>query len=127
MKWVSYSVNNDVKSACFTLPENYCQSDPVSNDTVNMLNSMRYALHTINLGKIVRIGLRREWSFLCDAFVTVFGKISNFDVITSSLLDMLFILINDQYFNFGELLLIEISAKLRSKNQEVKISTMLDF
>lgn len=78
---------------------------------------MGYSLETDNLGRNKRKGLRKEWSFFCDSLIKVFsGKITTFDAITNSMLVMLF-----QYFNFGELVLFEIAAKLgtpanRSKN-----------
>ena len=58
------------------------------------------------LGKIVRKGPRREWSYLYDAFIKTFsGKISNFDAITSQILQMLYMFLTNEYYNFGGLMI----------------------
>ena len=116
VKGNEYVVNCDIMTACFKLPENNCGRIPNYAEIVSMLNTINYAKETDNLGKIVRKGMRKEWSFFCDAFIKVFsGKISNFDAITSSLLNMLYMLLNDKYFNFGSLLLIEMGSKLGAR------------
>ena len=85
---------------------------PTNTEIVAMLNFINYSLSTENLGKIVRKGLVKEWSYLCDAFIKCFsGKISNFDAITHSMLVRLYMLLNDKYFDFGTLVLYEIGAK----------------
>ena len=96
LKTNEHVINCDVMNACFKLPENTVTTLPSDNQLVNMLNAMNYALPTSALGKIVRKGLRREWSFLCDAFVKAFsGKISNFDAITSQILQMLYMFLTN--------------------------------
>ena len=82
---------------------------------------MNYALPTSALGKIVRKGLRREWSNFCDAFIKAFsGKISNFDVITSQILQMLYMFLTNEYFNFGGLMIQEIREKLSDRTDRPK-------
>lgn len=72
--------------------------------------------------------MSKEWSFLCDAFLKVLSsKISNFDYVTTTMLDMLYMLLNDRYFNFDDLILIEIDATLGNKNGTSIISILLDF
>ncbi|MGI4673406.1 hypothetical protein ACR2XN_28485 [Klebsiella pneumoniae] len=111
IKNTEYIVNSDVMLACFKIPENNCDISPTYAELVAMLNAIKYAKETDNLGKIVRKGMRKEWSFLCDAFIKVFsGKISNFDAITTTQLNMLFMLLNDKYHNFGSLLLREMGS-----------------
>lgn len=85
-----FSVNNDMVTACLKLPENNCIAIPTQYEIVSLLNSIGYSLPTDNLGKIVRKGMRKEWSFLSDAFIKVIsGKISDFDAVTSNLVEML--------------------------------------
>ena len=116
LKGNEYVVNSDVLDACFKIPENNCDRSPEYAEIVSMLNSINYSKETDNLGKIVRKGMRKEWSFLSDAFIKVFsGKISNFDAITSTILNMFYMLLNDKYFNFGSLLLNEMGSKLGAR------------
>ena len=82
---------------------------------------MNYVLPTDALGKIVRKRLRREWSYPCDAFVKAFsGKISNFDAITSQILQMLYMFLTNEYFSFGALMIQEIGEKLGDKTDRPK-------
>ena len=72
-----------------------------------MLNSMGYALSTSKLSEIRRLGLRKEWSYLCDVVTKVFsGKISNFDSVNISMLNMLYVLVTDKFFNFSDLVIL---------------------
>ena len=113
LKFKKHVVNCDVMKACFKIPENTVNTLPFENQLVNMLNAMNYALPTSSLGKIVTKGLRMEWSYLCDAFVKAFyDKISNFDAITSQILQMLYMFLTNEYFNFGGLMIQEIGEKL---------------
>ncbi|KAL8135208.1 hypothetical protein AgCh_010029 [Apium graveolens] len=90
-------------------------------DIVDMLNSMGYELTTSKLSEIRRLGLRKEWSYLCDVVTKVFsGKISNFDSINISMLNMLYVLVIDKYFNFSDLVLFELGFKLRELNKRGK-------
>ena len=78
-----------------------------------MFNSLGYSLNSSSLGSVRRKGLRKEWSFLTDAFIKVFsGKISNFDDITYALVNMLYMLLSDSYHNFSNYVLSEIGSKL---------------
>ena len=121
LKGKEHVINTDVITTCFNIPENNCDSGPTYAEIVSMLNSINYAKETDNLGKIVRKGMRKEWSFLCDAFIKVFsGKISNFDAITSTLLNMLYMLLNDKYFNLGSLIISEIGSKLGNRENRPK-------
>ena len=111
-----YVVNVDVMTACFEIPENNYDSSPTYAEIVSIFTAINYAKETDNLGQIVRKGMRKEWSFLCYAFIKVFsGKISNFYAITSTLLIMLYMMLNDKYFNFGSLLLNEMGYKLGTR------------
>ena len=102
--------------ACFKLPENNTMNPHTDTDVVNMLNSIGYFLDTSSLGNIKRKGLRKEWSFLSDAFIKVFsGKIGNIDAITTALVNMLYMLLSDKYFNFSNCVMIEIGTKLGDK------------
>ncbi|KAL1811248.1 hypothetical protein ACET3Z_021313 [Daucus carota] len=111
-----HSVNADVMKACFKIPEDTVLSLPSDNQLVNLLYAMNYVLPTDALGKIERRGLRREWSYLCDAFIKAFsGKISNFNALTSQILQMLYMYLTNEYFNFGGLMIQEIGEKLGDK------------
>ena len=86
-----------------------------------MLNSMGYALPTSKLSEIRRLSLRKEWSYLCDVVTKAFsGKISNFDFVNISMLNMLYMLVTDKYFNFSDLALFESGYKLREHNKRGK-------
>ncbi|KAK1384072.1 hypothetical protein POM88_021807 [Heracleum sosnowskyi] len=116
-----YVVNSDVLQACLHIPENNCLALPTNVEIVNMLNSINYSLPTGNLGKIIRRGLVREWSYLADAFIKVFsGKISNFDALTNFILILLTMLLTDKYYNFRTQLMYELGAKLGDKNSRKK-------
>ena len=81
-----------------------------------MLDSIGYSFDSASLGSIRRKGLRKEWSFLGDAFIKVFsGKISNFDAITSSLVNMFYMLVSDRYFNFSNYFMLELGSRLGNK------------
>ena len=116
LKNTVHIINCDVMNACFKIPENTVTTLPSDIQLVNMLYAMNYVLPTDDLGKIERRGLRREWSYLCDAFVKSFsGKISNFNAITSQILQMLYMFLTNEYYNFGTLMIHEIGEKLRDK------------
>ena len=117
----TYVVNADLVKSCFKIPDNTVRDLPNDEQIVSMLNDMHYSLPTTHLGKIVRKGLRREWSYLCDAFIKAFsGKISNFDAITSQILQMLYMFLTNTYYNFSGLLLLEIGEKLGDKESRNK-------
>ncbi|KAK1388137.1 hypothetical protein POM88_016315 [Heracleum sosnowskyi] len=116
-----YIVNSDVLQACLHIPENNCDALPTITEMVNMLNSINYSLPTDNLGRIIRRGLVREYSYLADAFIKVFsGKISNFDALTNSMLILFTMLLTDRYYNFSTQLMYEIGAKLGDKANRKK-------
>ncbi|KAK1380032.1 hypothetical protein POM88_026776 [Heracleum sosnowskyi] len=116
-----YIVNSDVLQACLHIPENNCDALPTITEMVNLLNSINYSLPTDNLGKIIRRGLVREYSYLADAFIKVFsGKISNFDALTNSMLILFTMLLTDRYYNFSTQLMYEIGAKLGDKANRKK-------
>ncbi|KAL1815699.1 hypothetical protein ACET3Z_018273 [Daucus carota] len=113
-----HSVNSDVMKACFSIPEDTVSSLPSDTQLINLLYAMNYVLPTDALGKIERRGLRREWSYLCDAFIKSFsGKISNFNALTSQILQMLYMYLTNEYFNFGGLMIQEIGEKLGDKTE----------
>ncbi|KAK1360430.1 hypothetical protein POM88_044904 [Heracleum sosnowskyi] len=116
-----YIVNSDVLQACLHIPENNCNALPTNTEMVNLLNSINYSLPTDNLGRIIRRGLVREYSYLADAFMKVFsGKISNFDALTNSMLILFTMLLTDRYYNFSTQLMYEIGAKLGDKANRKK-------
>ncbi|KAK1397032.1 hypothetical protein POM88_006895 [Heracleum sosnowskyi] len=116
-----YIVNSDVLQACHHIPEDNCLALHSYTEMVNMLNSINYSLPTDNLGKIIRRGLVREYSYLADAFIKVFsGKISNFDALTNSILILFTMLLTDRYYNFSTQLMYEIGAKLGDKANRKK-------
>ncbi|KAK1401887.1 hypothetical protein POM88_001492 [Heracleum sosnowskyi] len=116
-----YLVNSDVLQACLHIPDNNCDALPSNTEITTMLNSINYSLPTDNLGRIIRRGLVREYSYLADAFIKVFsGKISNFDALTNSMLILLTMLLNDRYYNFSTQLMYEIGAKLGDKANRKK-------
>ena len=113
LKGKTYCINCVDVQSCFKLPENTTMEPHTDTDVVNMLNFIGYSLDTASLGNIKRKGLRKEWIFLSDAFIKVFsGKISNFDAITSALINMLYMLLSDKYYNFSNCVMVEIGTKL---------------
>lgn len=121
LKNSSYIVNANLMNTCLKIPDYNSTASPTDDEIRSMLRSMNYNLDSSNLCQIKRKGLRREWSFLCDDFIKAFsGKISNFDAITTTMLELLYCLLNDKYYNFGELVIAEISAKLGSKENRQK-------
>ena len=113
LKGKEYCINCDDVQSCFKLPENTSMSPHTDTDVSNMLDSIGYSLDSVSLGSIKRKGLRKEWSFLSDAFIKVFsGKISNFDAITSALVNMLYMLLSGRYYNFNNCVMLEIGTKL---------------
>ncbi|KAK1394259.1 hypothetical protein POM88_013315 [Heracleum sosnowskyi] len=116
LKGKEHIINADIVTTCLRLPENNCLENHTDNNIVTMLNSINYAKETVNLGKIQRKGMIKEWSFFCDAFIKVFsGKISNWDDVTTSMFDMIYMLLNDRYYDLGSMILIELAAKLGHK------------
>ncbi|KAL8114648.1 hypothetical protein AgCh_021492 [Apium graveolens] len=106
-------INSDVIKACFKIPDYNVTSPYNDTDITNMLNSMHYALPTSKLSDIRRMGLRKEWSFMCDVVTKVFsGKVSNFDSVNISMLNMLYMLVTDKFYNFSDLVLFELVFKL---------------
>ena len=98
IKGKEFCVNSDIVKACFKILDNTVTSPHTDTLIVNMLNSMGYALSTSKLSEIRRLGLRKEWSYLCDVVTKVFsGKISNFDSVNISMLNMLYMLVTDKF------------------------------
>ena len=113
IKGNEFCINSDVIKACFKIPDNNVTSPHTDTDIINMLNSMHYALPTNKLSDIRRLGLRKEWSYLCDVVSKVFsGKIGNFDSVNISMLNMLYMLVTDKFYNFSDLVLYELGFKL---------------
>ena len=87
LKGKQFCINSDIVKACFRIPDNTVTTPHTDTDIVNMQNSMGYALTTSKLSEIRRLGLRKEWSYLCDVVTKVFSsKISNFDSINISVI-----------------------------------------
>ena len=72
IKGNEFCINSDVIKASFKIPDNNVTSPHTDTDIINMLNSMHYALSTTKLSDIRRLGLRKEWSFMCDIVTKVF-------------------------------------------------------
>ncbi|KAK1385096.1 hypothetical protein POM88_022831 [Heracleum sosnowskyi] len=86
-----------------------------------MLNSINYSLPMANLSKIQRRGMVKEWSFFFDVILKVFsGKVSNYDAVTFSMLDIAYMFLTDSYYNLGSLILFELGAKLGNKASRSK-------
>ncbi|KAK1389762.1 hypothetical protein POM88_017940 [Heracleum sosnowskyi] len=116
-----YVINSDVITAYLNLPENNRLEKHSDTDIVDMLNSINYALPTGNLSKIQRRGMVKEWSFFFDVILKVFScKISNYDAITFSMLDIAYMLLTDSFYNLGSLILFELGAKLGNKASRSK-------
>ncbi|KAL8148832.1 hypothetical protein AgCh_005997 [Apium graveolens] len=62
--WTTTVYNSTDKTITFTLKD---------TDIVNMLNYMGYALTASKLSEIRRLGLRKEWIYLCDVLTKVFS------------------------------------------------------
>ncbi|KAK1403156.1 hypothetical protein POM88_002761 [Heracleum sosnowskyi] len=122
-------INSDIISACLNLPNNSRLEKHSDTDIVNMLNLINYVLLTDNLSKIQRKGMVKEWSFFFDAILKVFsGKISNYDAVTFSMLDIAYMLLSDSFYNLGSLILYELGAKLgnkASRTQEAQVSQVI--
>ncbi|KAL8120227.1 hypothetical protein AgCh_017390 [Apium graveolens] len=90
--------------------------------TTAVYNSKDKTISFTLKGEVRRKGLRKEWSFLCDSFIKVFsGKISNFDAVSYSLVNMLYMLLSDKYHKFSKSVMYELGYKLgdikkRNKN-----------
>ncbi|KAK1388363.1 hypothetical protein POM88_016541 [Heracleum sosnowskyi] len=55
-------------------------------------------------------------TIFCEVVEEVFScKISNWDAVTTSILDMIYMLLNDRYYDLGSMILIELDAKLGHK------------
>ena len=72
--------------------------------------------YQFNLGDVVRIHYRKEWSYLFDSIIKVFsGKVSNVDAITTPMQLIAYSLLYDKYFNLSRVILTEIGYKLGNK------------
>ena len=73
LKGKDYCINSDDIQSYFKLPENNAMTPHTDNDVSSMLDSIGYSFDSASLGSIRRKGLRKEWSFLGDAFIKVFS------------------------------------------------------
>ena len=118
LKGNSYSINGDVLNACLNLPAN----THTKVDSRKMFTEINYSFPNAILGKIVRKNLRKEWSYFFDSLIKVFfGKISNFDDITSVIQEIAYGVLYNHFHDLRELIIIEIGTNLgniesRSKN-----------
>ena len=119
---VNYDITGETVRAALNLPRNSTNRLPNDNEILQMLRDMHYNGDMSNLGQILRRHMRKKWSFLCDSIIKVFsGKVSNYDAFTMSIQVIAHMMLTDDYFNIGELVLFEIVAKLghpegRAKN-----------
>ena len=113
LKGNSYSINSDILSTCIHLPQNTHAKPPTDNEIRQMLNEINYAAPDVNLRKIVRKNLRKEWSYFIDSLIKVFsGKIRNFDAITFLVQEIAYSILYNHFYNLGETILNEIGYKL---------------
>ena len=109
----SYFDNGDVLSTCLNFPINTHVASSTENEITTILVEINYVDLEVNLGKIVRKNLRKEWSYFFDYLIKVFtGKISNFDVITQVVQEIAYGVLYNHFYNFGETVLGEIGFKL---------------
>ncbi|KAK1368061.1 hypothetical protein POM88_034153 [Heracleum sosnowskyi] len=54
------------------------------------------------------------------------GKISNWDVVATSILDMIYMMLNDRYYDLGSMILIQLAAKLGHKESRVQNKRVLE-
>ena len=83
-----------------------------------MLKDLNYAVtpSSVLLGEVARIYLRREWSYFFDSIIMVFfGKVINFDAITTSMQSVAYSIPYDKYFNFSTTIITEIGSRLGNK------------
>ena len=79
-----------------------------------MLNKINYVTPDVNLGKIVRKNLRKEWSYFFDSLIKVFsGKISNFDSIIYVIQEIAYGILYNQFCNLGDTIINETRAQSR--------------
>ena len=58
---------------------------------------------------------------MCDILTKVFSsKVSNFDLDNISMLNMLYMLVTDKFYNFSDLVLFELGFKLGDLNKRGK-------
>ena len=113
LKIVNYIISGEDVRVVLRMSENTHDKEPYNVEILDMLDSINYLGDTSNLGKIYRKCMRKEWSFFCDAIIKVFsGKISNFDAFTTSMQNIMFMLLNDKYHNIRYIILYEMVAKL---------------
>ncbi|KAL8104980.1 hypothetical protein AgCh_028948 [Apium graveolens] len=120
IKGKEHCINCDIIKACFNFPDNTTTNPHTDDDIVNLFNSMAMP-PTTKLSEIRRLGLRKEWSFFCDVVTKVFsGKVSNFDSANTIMLNMLYMLLTDKYFNFSDAVMFELGYKLGEVNKRSK-------
>ena len=83
-----YPLSTVALSDILRLPENNCSSLASDEEVRQILSDINYVVtpSSVNLGEVSRRHLRREWSYFFNSIIKVFsGKVSNFDVITTSM------------------------------------------
>lgn len=102
------------------LPINNVDARPNDIQITDMLDARQYS-NEINLGNVLRIHMRKEWSFFFDSITKVFsGKITNYIAVNYAMLSTAYMVLYDSYFNIGDLILCEIAVKLGSSNNRPK-------
>ena len=103
---VSYDITGETVRAALNLPRNSTNRVPNDNEILRMLKDMHYNGDMSNLSQILRRHMRKELSFLCNSIINVFsGKVSNYDAFTKSIQVIAHMMLTDDYFNIGELVL----------------------
>ena len=117
-KGKSYNLSTSVLGNALRLPENNCSSLASDEEVRQMLIDINYAMtpSSVNLGEVARRHLKKEWSYLFDSIIKVFSeKVSNFDVVTTSMQLIAYSILYDKYFDLSNLILTEIVLKLENK------------
>ena len=87
-----------------------------------MLNEINYVSPDVNLGKIIRKNLRKEWRYFFDGLIKVFsGKLSIFYASTSVIQEIAYDILCNHFYNRGETILNEIRANLGNIKSRTKI------
>ena len=82
-----YTLSTSILNDALRLPQSNCSAMASDEEARQMLSDLNYDVtsSSVNLGKVARRYLRREWSYFFDSIIKVFsGKVSNFDAITTS-------------------------------------------
>ena len=116
LKSDNYTLTTDILSVCLSLAENNQHDSLTKQQIRTMLREINYAQPDANLGKIVREGCRKEWIYFYDSIIKVFyGKISNFDVVTTVMQELAYAILYNHFHYKNALIFNKIGCKLGMK------------